>query len=729
MGDAWALCLSLLVSAAPVLDALVVQSAVPSAAHKPHAVMFTPYHLTTGGGEKYLLEFGLSMQNAGYTVELLTVKGNACETMGCVADLVNMLRVPISLSPDVFSFQLLTYDEIIFLHTNKIETHADVYFELGNSKVPQFPNFGKVGIYMCQFPFDLEKPVTQEELDNLATFDKIFVNSVYTRGWYTHFMDDTYSQLTREGARWPSVEIVYPAVEAVAGKTGSAISSFEVEKNPRRIVMLGRIFSGRQNKGHSIAIDVMDTLTKTPGYEDVELHVIGKVQPGFEPYADGLKANATKKDARVFFHFDAPVHQLHTILGTSSFQWHLTGLEDDEAEDPANQEHFGIAIIECMLAGIIPIVTGIGGGPEILFESGAEQLPSWDRGWGSIGKSVHNRGELLEATKELMSMPVNELEQMKAAAFKRAKAFSRNVFHGEVQANLDVATHSQEFYKQLPRLPYTCSSVPDDTDVPIEGAAAIVVHSPQHQLQMVIQNVMGMLGPGWKLHIWAAKAADAFVKRIFSGNAAIKFHVVPHSRSLDAYSDLLMSKEFWTTFESDQVLIFESDAALIQRGVEKFRALSYVGAPWCEDNELFIDKEFAMPRVGNGGLSIRSKSEMLSCIDDPQAQSYAQHAFSARRKHGGSQRKDGIINEDVFFAVCASQRDQLPSKEIATRFSVEVPCNKTELLENPPVGIHKTFQYMSPTDFEHFIGESMKRFRDEEVRQNNEDPCSRACEC
>ena len=66
---------------------------------------------------------------------------------------------------------------------------------------------------------------------------------------------------------------------------------------------------------------------------------------------------------------------------------HLTGI-DAPPTDPASFEHFGISIVESMLAGLIPVVLRTGGGRE-----------SVEGGLGdSVGATVSDVATLVRTT-------------------------------------------------------------------------------------------------------------------------------------------------------------------------------------------------------------------------------------------------------------------------------------------------------------------------------------------
>ena len=69
--------------------------------------------------------------------------------------------------------------------------------------------------------------------------------------------------------------------------------------------------------------------------------------------------------------------------------------------------------------------------------------------------------------------------------------------------------------------------------------------------------------------------------------------------------------QFWKAIKYEKILIFQRDSVLCSKSkyrVEDFLEYDYVGAPW-----LVKDTQFN-GRVGNGGLSLRSKSVMIQLL-------------------------------------------------------------------------------------------------------------------
>ena len=109
-------------------------------------------------------------------------------------------------------------------------------------------------------------------------------------------------------------------------------------------------------------------------------------------------------------------HRLHELYGEAKLFWHAAGYGESD-EQPEMAEHFGIATVEAMSAGCVPIVINKGGQPEIVQHG--ESGFVWDK-----------VEELMEYTERLMRDD-RLRERMAEAARARAANFSRARFTGQ----------------------------------------------------------------------------------------------------------------------------------------------------------------------------------------------------------------------------------------------------------------------------------------------------------
>ena len=106
--------------------------------------------------------------------------------------------------------------------------------------------------------------------------------------------------------------------------------------------------------------------------------------------------------------------QLLELYQTASIFWHAAGMDVDERQQPELAEHFGIATVEAMAFGCVPVVINKGAQPEIV-EHGV---------CGFLWDTVE---ELQEYTSRLQND--DELRgRLSAAARARAQKFSREKF-------------------------------------------------------------------------------------------------------------------------------------------------------------------------------------------------------------------------------------------------------------------------------------------------------------
>lgn len=146
--------------------------------------------------------------------------------------------------------------------------------------------------------------------------------------------------------------------------------------------------------------------------------------------------------------------------------------------------------------------------------------------------------------------------------------------------------------------------------------------------------------------------------------------------TVQAYSALLTSKEFWDTIPAEKVLVFQTDAITCGQSfsdLKEFIKYDFVGAPMTLlinilANVLFMGKGWYPGHCCfyNGGLSLRSKSKMLKVIE--------------------KYPWDRHTPEDIWFcAFLPKVGGKLPPKNIAKKFSYEADHD----LDVIPWGLHK----------------------------------------
>lgn len=192
---------------------------------------------------------------------------------------------------------------------------------------------------VCEFPF--QRRLGPGSRLRLRLFRSVVANSAYTARWIER--------------RWGRpARVLHPPVSPIPPG----------EKRPW-IVAVGRFASGGRSKRQLEMVEVFQTLIER-GLAGWELHLVGT---GQDPESVRRVVEAAG-DLPVVIHLDASRQELEEVCGAASVFWHFTGALEDPESTPERMEHFGIATVEAMSAGAVPVVVARGGQPEIVEGSG-----------------------------------------------------------------------------------------------------------------------------------------------------------------------------------------------------------------------------------------------------------------------------------------------------------------------------------------------------------------------
>ena len=238
----------------------------------------------------------------------------------------------------------------------------DLFIYSGHG-VPPFCS-ARCGLAYCHFPFELHPAYELLRTNGwegrshlgrwmrlrgytwlwnwrMRGYQKLLSNSNFTSRWIER--------------RWerPS-EVLYPPV---------AIEPVPVTKE-NIIVSLGR-FIVTDGKNHDLQLKTFREFISVTR-RDWRLCLIGFCTdlPQDRTYLERLQA--ISRDIPVTFVVNAPRQTLWTHLGKAKLYWHATALGGEADIPPERMEHFGIATVEAMGAGCVPLVPMSGGQPEIV---------------------------------------------------------------------------------------------------------------------------------------------------------------------------------------------------------------------------------------------------------------------------------------------------------------------------------------------------------------------------
>ena len=176
--------------------------------------------------------------------------------------------------------------------------------------------------------------------DALASYDRIVANSHFTGEWLRRWWD-------------LPCHVVHPPVEAIDAAWSQA------HKRPE-ILSVGRFFVGGHGKNHRMMIETFAQMVRREGLTDWTLRLIGASgsKPADRDYLSDLRSLAGSLPVQI--ETDVDVNRIRNAYRRASIYWHAAGFGRNEKRHPESFEHFGIAPVEAMSAGAVPV--GFDGG-------------------------------------------------------------------------------------------------------------------------------------------------------------------------------------------------------------------------------------------------------------------------------------------------------------------------------------------------------------------------------
>ena len=179
------------------------------------------------------------------------------------------------------------------------------------------------------------------------------------------------------------------------------------------IVSLGRFAGvGFSKKQLELAVAFRRLLSRLPS--TWQYHAIGGLGPDEADHRYFASLQQMSCDGRFHASSDLGRAALRDQLAAAKIFWHAAGYGENQQERPQLSEHFGIATVEAMQAGCVPVVINRGAQPEIVQH-------------GVNGFLWNTLDELVEFTCLLADNDALRSD-LAAAAVERARGFSRERF-------------------------------------------------------------------------------------------------------------------------------------------------------------------------------------------------------------------------------------------------------------------------------------------------------------
>jgi GT2 family glycosyltransferase/glycosyltransferase involved in cell wall biosynthesis len=305
----------------------------------PQFVLYSPYPVVPGGGERVMFELAshLSSMVGRSNVAFCTPHRYSALRMRQVAatfGLHDVVGAPVpwhQLEPDTCRLAVV----------------------LGNSIIPPVPAFGERCVYQLQFPFFMSDRAVAEGATLLADYDEIWVYSEFVRrhvnGLVRHY-----------GLKAPRVRIVSPPA------TWSGATKGLPWLDRKTILSVGRFFAGGHNKRQDVVIEAFRRIVESGTTEGLELALAGSIHPGPAGRSRFLELRTMAAGLNCRFYPNIGRVDLAALYARSAVLIHAAGFGVDPDEFPETLEHFGITPVEAASFGCIPVVYGQGGPREVI---------------------------------------------------------------------------------------------------------------------------------------------------------------------------------------------------------------------------------------------------------------------------------------------------------------------------------------------------------------------------
>lgn len=173
--------------------------------------------------------------------------------------------------------------------------------------------------------------------------------------------------------------VLYPPVDT---------KSIKKMRKDNIIIFVGRFSQLKQSKNQHLLIKAFKRFYKA-GHREWKLILVGGIEVGAEDYLARIKNDIKAYPIEII---ESPDYaKLKELYGRAKIFWSAVGYGENEEKSPEKVEHFGITVVEAMVAGCVPIVYNAGGYKEIV---NADNGFLWDE-----------IDELVKITKDLSQKP------------------------------------------------------------------------------------------------------------------------------------------------------------------------------------------------------------------------------------------------------------------------------------------------------------------------------------
>jgi len=215
---------------------------------------------------------------------------------------------------------------------------------------------------------------------------------------------------------------------------------------------------------------------------------------------------------------------------------------------------------------------------------------------------------------------------------------SYNISECDMRSNAKI-----EFrYECFKNIPYMKNIILPEIQQNSYYEAVLIEYRCFPHLEFLIRNTINKLGDKWSHTIVCGTLNYHYIidmcNKISPQIKIIKTEF--ENLNQNTYSKMLSSNYFWDYFVGEKILIYQEDSILFKNNIDDFLDWDYIGAPWPENQD---DNKAG---VGNGGISLRSKTVMKKIIETISIEDTIYNSSTIDYATGN---KLTIFPEDVYF--------------------------------------------------------------------------------
>lgn len=350
--------------------------------------IFNPYLDDLGGGEKYMMTIAQCLSDKHDVTVFWDEKKDIEELMSRFS--LDLSKV--TLAQNIFSKNTPLLKRL--LTTIKF----DAIIILSDGSIP-FVLSRKLFVHFQQPISDhVSSLKTKLKLSRVTTF---FCNSYFTKS----FIDKTFNIES---------QVVYPPVDLHRQKVKKENIILTVGRLRVKDVRVNNAPIGDYKK-HMVMIEAFKEMI-VQGLKDWRLVLAISIRQEEKDILQKMRTKA--KDFPIEFVVNQNNQKLWNVYNITKIYWHAAGFGEDLENHPEYAEHFGIATVEAMGAGAVPVVINAGGQKEIVEEEKTGFL------WNTLDQ-LQEKTRLLIKDNQLM-------QRLGKNAQEKAKQFSKERFYRQV---------------------------------------------------------------------------------------------------------------------------------------------------------------------------------------------------------------------------------------------------------------------------------------------------------